>query len=407
MIRVALIALLALPMTAQTAPKPAVPTEDSTIQRFRTHAKPRRVAPKSPLSAEEENTIRRFKESKPSVVFVSSFLKNPDPGSAVPAKLPTGSGTGYVWDEWGHIVTNHHVISAEVDGKLFADVEEVEITLANGKTYKGRVIGTSFAYDIAVIQAFAPLEAMRPIPIGRSRNLQVGQSVMAIGNPFGLDHSLSKGVISALGREIATGYDTWITDSIQTDAAINPGNSGGPLLDRGGCLIGMNTAIAATRGEGSVGVGFALPVDTLNNIVPMLIAKGRIEPRSMGFVTLSPYAAQRTFGITRGLIVSAVDPDTPASRAGLRPLVVDALTGQLKAMGDILLGYQGLDIKSAGQFMAMLEVQAMVEAELPKAAKPKDVVVFDVLREGQIIQVVLNLKKVNPEEKDKALPISI
>jgi S1-C subfamily serine protease len=269
--------LTVLSLAAQTAPKPAPPTEDSTIQRFRMHAKPRGVAPRSPLDAEERNTIKRFKEAKPSVVYVSAFLSNPDPKSTGPAKIPTGSGTGFVWDEWGHIVTNHHVISAEVDGKLLQDAEEVEITLANGKTYKGRVIGRSFAFDIAVIQAFAPLEAMRPIAIGRSSDLQVGQTVLAIGNPFGLDHSLSKGVISALGREIATGYSTWILDSIQTDAAINPGNSGGPLLDAGGRLIGMNTSIVATKSEASVGVGFALPL---------------LQPPRMGFLVFTAAMAQ-------------------------------------------------------------------------------------------------------------------
>ncbi len=404
--RAALILLPVLALAAQTTPKPPPPTEDAVIQRFRAHSTPRAVAPRAPLSADELNTIRRFKEAKPSVVFVSAILKDRDPQTQDVLKIPTGSGTGFVWDEWGHIVTNHHVISAEVNGKLLADVKEVEITLADGKTYKGRVIGSSFAYDIAVLQAFAPLDAMRPIPIGRSRNLRVGQSVLAIGNPFGLDHSLSKGVISALGREIATGYETYITDSIQTDAAINPGNSGGPLLDSGGRLIGMNTAIAATRGEGSVGVGFALPVDTLNHVVPMLISKERIEPPRMGFTTLSPFDAQRLFSITRGLVVSEVEANSPAGRAGLKPLVVDA-AGRLVTMGDILLGYQGLDIKSAGQFMAMLEVQALVQAKLLEKEKPRDEVVFDVLRGGQIIQVVLSLKKVKAGEKEKPLPASI
>lgn len=317
MIRVALLTLLVPILTAQTRPRVAPPTEDTTIQRFRAHAKPRPVAPRAPLNSEERNTIRRFKEAKPSVVYISAFLPNPDPKG--PPKIPTGSGTGFIWDEWGHIVTNRHVISAEVDGKLFADVTEVEITLANGKAYKGRVIGKSFAYDIAVIQAFAPLEAMRPIPLGQRSNLQVGQTVLAIGNPFGLDHSLTKGVISALGREISTGYNTRTTNSIQTDAAINPGNSGGPLLDTSGRLIGMNTAIVATRSEGSVGVGFALPVDTLNNIVPRLIAKGQIETVHMGFTTLTPFDADQVFGIKRGLVVSGVDADTSAARAGLRP----------------------------------------------------------------------------------------
>ncbi len=389
MIRTALIALLALSMAAQTTTKPAVPSEDATIQRFRAHAKPRQVAPGTPMSAEEKNTVRRFKETRPSVVFVSAILKNRDPKTNDITKVPTGSGTGFVWDEWGHIVTNHHVISVEQAGQLLTDVEEVEVTVSTGKTYKGRVIGVSFAYDIAVIQAFAPPEAMRPIPIGQSSSLLVGQSVLAIGNPYGLDHSLSTGVISALGREIATGYRTWILNSIQTDAAINPGNSGGPLLDSGGRLIGMNTAIVATKGEGSVGVGFAIPVDTLNQIVPRLIAKKTLEPPRMGFEAFPGAEALQFFGLARGLLVKSVDPDSPAARAGLRPLELDE-AGRIRSMGDILLGYQGRAIEGVGQFMAMLEVES-----------PKDEIVFDVLRDGQIIKVVMNLKKPKAEEKNK------
>jgi S1-C subfamily serine protease len=393
MIRIALTALLALPLATQNPTKPAVSAEDAAIQRFRAHAKPRPMAPPAPLSAEEKNTHRRFKEAKPSVVFVSALLKNRDPRTQDITKIPTGSGTGFVWDEWGHIVTNHHLISVEQEGRLLTDVDEVEITFSNGKTYKGRVIGTSFAYDIAVIQAFGPPEVMRPIPIGQSSNLRVGQSVLAIGNPYGLDHSLSTGVISALGREIATGYQTAIRNSIQTDAAINPGNSGGPLLDSGGRLIGMNTAIVATKGEGSVGVGFAIPVDTLNQVVPRLIAKERLEPPRMGFVGMPAFEAQQNFGITRGLVVAEVDANTPASRAGLRPLQRDS-KGRITALGDILLAYQGKVIESAGQFMAMLEFLAV-------AGMSQDEVVFDVLREGQIIKVVLDLKKPKVEEKGK------
>jgi S1-C subfamily serine protease len=395
--RAALSVLLPMALAAQTVPTPPIPTEDATIERFRVHAKPRPVAPATPLSAEEKNTIRRFRQTKPSVVFVSAILKDRDPNSQGLRKIPTGSGSGFVWDEWGHIVTNHHVITAEIDGKLVEDVDEVEITLSDGKTYKGRVIGSSFAYDIAVLQAFAPLEAMHPIRIGTSAHLQVGQSVLAIGNPFGLDHSLTRGVISALGREIATGYGTYITNSIQTDAAINPGNSGGPLLDNGGRLIGMNTAIAATKGEGSVGVGFALPVDTLNQVVPRLIARGRLVPPSMGFTTMGPYEAQQAFGITRGLVVTVVDPDTPAARAGLRPLQVDE-AGRFRALGDIILGYQGRAVESAGQFLALLEWMP-----------PQGDVVLDVLRDGQITQITLAMgkTKAKPKEKPQLQPTSI
>ena len=391
MIHPASVALLTLSLAAQNPAKPAVSPEEAAILRFRAHAKPREVAPPAALSAAEKNTIRRFREARPSVVFVSALLKNRDPKTHDIQKIPTGSGTGFVWDEWGHIVTNHHVISVEEGGKLLTDVDEVEVTFSNGKTYKGRVIGTSFAYDIAVIQAFGPPELMLPIPIGQSSNLRVGQSVLAIGNPYGLDHSLTTGVISALGRKIATGYNTWTLNSIQTDAAINPGNSGGPLLDSGGRLIGMNTAIVATKGEGSVGVGFALPVDTLNQVVPTLIAKGQIEPPRMGFQVLSAFDAQQV-GIAHGLVVSDVEPQSPAGRAGLRPLSRDA-SGRI-ILGDILLGYQGEPLDSAGQFLALLEVLAVKGLSM-------DEVVFDVLREDKIIQVTLDLRKPKAAEKGK------
>ncbi|GLH73141.1 2-alkenal reductase [Geothrix limicola] len=394
MIRAALTALMALPLAAQTASKPAPPTEEATIERFRAHAKARPVAPQAPLSPEERNIIRRFKEAKSSVVFVSAIVKGQDPRTLDIAKIPTGSGTGFVWDDWGHIVTNHHVITVEDQGLRIGEVQEVEVTLADGKTYKGRVIGVSFAYDIAVIQAFAPLKDMKPIPIGRSSDLQVGQSVLAIGNPFGLDHSLTRGVISALSRKIDTGYNSSILNAIQTDAAVNPGNSGGPLLDSGGRLVGMNTAITSTSGS-SAGVGFAIPVDTLNDIVPKLIARGRLEPPRMGFEVFTTAAARQTFGITRGLLVMTVDPDSPAGRAGLRPLEVDA-SGQVKSMGDILLGYEGRALESEGQFMAMLEV-------IP----PSDKVVFDVQRDGKVIRIELNLKDTKAGKKVKAQPASI
>jgi S1-C subfamily serine protease len=216
----------------------------------------------------------------------------------------------------------------------------------------------------------------------------VGQAVLAIGNPFGLDHSLSKGVISALGREIATGYRTWILDSIQTDAAINPGNSGGPLLDNSGRLIGMNTSIVATKSEASVGVGFALPVDTLNRVVPRLIARGVLQPPRMGFEVLTAAVAQHIFGVARGLVVLQVAPDSPAALAGLRSVQMDS-AGNLQTIGDILLGYQDRAIESEGQFAAMLELEP-----------PKNEIVFDVLRDGKLIKVTLHL------DQTKAKPAS-
>jgi S1-C subfamily serine protease len=382
--RAVLLALFPLTLLAQSAAK--TPTEESTIQRFRAHAKPRQVASQPPLSAEERNTIRRFREAKPSVVYVTAIAPVQDLRTMDTTKAPQGSGTGFVWDEWGHVVTNHHVITVEQGGMRVGEVDEVEVTLADGKVYKGRVIGSSFAYDISVLQVFAPLESMPPIPVGKSRNLQVGQSVMAIGNPFGLEHSLTKGVISSMGREIDTGYGTRILNAIQTDAAVNPGNSGGPLLDSGGRLIGMNTAIAAATGA-SVGIGFAIPVDTLNQIVPRLIAKGRLDTPRMGIETLNEAYALQNFGVKRGLVILEVEANSPAYRAGLRPLQLDE-KGAVKSLGDILIAYQGRLIENNGQFMAMLELE-------PAANE----VVFDVLRDGTIIKVTLHLDSVKAKPR--------
>lgn len=390
MIRPSLALLLtSLALAAQGPKKPAPPSEDAIIKRFRAFSAPRAVAQRGPLSAEERNTIRRFKEARGSVVYVSAIAPFQNLRTLDITNLPTGAGTGFVWDDYGHVVTNLHVITVEEQGRRIGEAPELQVTLTDGKTYKGKLIGRSFAYDVAVLQVFAPLEAMRPIRVGSSHDLEVGQNVTAIGNPFGLDHTLTKGIISALGREITTDYQTRILDAIQTDAAVNPGNSGGPLLDSAGRLIGMTTAIVATKGEGSVGVGFAIPVDTLNRVVPRLIAKGTLEPPRMGFVALDAYRAQQLFGITRGLVVGQVDPDTPAARAGMRGLALDA-KGEIKGLGDVILGYQGRAVENEGQLMAMLEVEP-----------PKDEVVLDVLRDGKVIQLKLDLKS------RKALPTRI
>lgn len=385
MIRPSLALLLtSLALAAQGPKKPEPPSEDAVIERFRAFSAPRTVAPRGPLSAEERNTIRRFKEARGSVVYVSAIAPFQNLRTLDITNLPTGAGTGFVWDDYGHVVTNLHVITVEEQGRRIGEAPELQVTLTDGKTYKGKLIGRSFAYDVAVLQVFAPLDAMKPIRVGSSHDLEVGQNVTAIGNPFGLDHTLTKGIISALGREITTDYQTRILDAIQTDAAVNPGNSGGPLLDSAGRLIGMTTAIVATKGEGSVGVGFAIPVDTLNRVVPRLIAKGTLEPPRMGFVALDAYRAQQLFGITRGLVVGQVDPDTPAARAGMRGLVLDD-KGEIKGLGDVILGYQGRAVENEGQLMAMLEVEP-----------PKDQVVLDVLRAGKVIQLKLDLKARKP-----------
>ena len=392
MIRPSLALLLtSLALAAQGPEKPQPPSEDAIIARFRAFAAPRGVTRRGPLTQEELNTIRRVKSVKKSVVGITAVLLEKDPQTGAIIRKPVSSGSGFVWDAYGHVVTNHHVVTAEgPEGERMTETPVVEVTLANHKTYKGRLIGFSFAFDIAVVQVFAPLDAMKPIPLGRSNDLQVGQDVMAIGSPFGLDHTLTKGVVSALDRPIPTDYQTRILKGIQTDAAVNPGNSGGPLLDSSGRLIGMNTAIPAATGA-SVGIGFAIPVDTLNQIVPLLIARGQLEPARMGFTVFSAYDAMMRFGVNRGLVVDTVDPDTPAARAGLRGVKRDA-QGNLVQVGDIVLAYQGQPIKDEGQLAALLEA-----AERPK----NDEVVLDVLREDKVIRLNLDLKA------RKALPAGI
>ncbi len=380
MIRRCLVFLLILPVFAQTRPAPTPPTEDATIERFRAKSRPRTITPRGPLSIDEKNTVQRFKDAKASVVYISAIVEARNLTTQDVSRIPSGTGTGFVWDDYGHVVTNHHLITLEEGGRPLLEVREAEVTLADGKTYKGRVIGFSFAYDLAVLQVFAPLAAMKPIPIGSSKNLQVGQDVLAIGNPFGLDHTLTKGVVSALGREIATDYNTRILNAIQTDAAVNPGNSGGPLLDSAGRLIGINTAIQSTSGS-NAGIGFAIPVDTLNRVVPLLIARGQLEPPRMGFAPLDALRSQQLFGITKGIVVAQVDPDTPAGRAGLRGLTVDD-RGLITGLGDVILGYQGRAIENSGQLMAMLEIEPLA-----------DEVVFDVLREGKALQITLRMKE--------------
>ncbi len=375
--------LLCLPLAAQGPKKAEPPTEDAIIQRFRAFARRRTPLPRGPLTRDELNTIRRFKEVKRGVVYITAVVLEKDPQTGAITRTPVSSGSGFVWDQYGHVVTNHHVVTVEgPEGQRLGESKVVEVTLSDGKTYKGRVIGWSFAFDIAVVQVFAPLDALKPIPIGRSKDLQVGQDVMAIGNPFGLDHSLTKGVVSALNRPIPTDYQTRILKGIQTDAAINPGNSGGPLLDSAGRLIGMNTAIPAATGA-SVGIGFAIPVDTLNQIVPLLIARGQLEPPRMGFKVLDPFEAMQA-GINRGLVVDEVEPNSPAQRAGLRGVQRDA-QGNLLRLGDIILAYQGQALKDEGQLAALLEV-----------VQPRDEVVFDVLRDGKVIQLRLDLKGKEP-----------
>ena len=378
---------------------PAAPTalqkqEDAVIAENRKGAKPRPVAKGKPLSALEQERARIFRAARAAVVYVNAStergLINNLTGDVY--RIPAGTGTGFVWDELGHVVTNYHVIKIDVPIPDAASyLENIEVTLSDNHTYKARLIGRSLSDDIAVLHVFAPLKDLTPLPLGASKGLTVGQSVLAIGNPFGLDHTLTGGIVSALGRVIPSSFYTPITGVIQTDAAINPGNSGGPLLDMSGRLIGMNTAIPAITGA-NVGIGFAIPVDTLNKVVPMLIARGQMERPSLGFTSVDPLSAYKNFGVERGIVVRGVEPDSPAARAGLRGLqgLSEAIPTQNPTLGDVIIGFQGKPLDSDVQLADQLDL-------LP----PNTPLVFEVLREGKSITITLRPWEKGPEVKTK------
>lgn len=221
------------------------------------------VTVRGPLADDEKNTIQLFEHSRGSVVFISTSALVQDFWSRNIFAVPKGSGSGFIWDQKGHVITNYHVI---------AGANEAIIKLVDGRSYKAALVGASPAHDIAVLRIGVAFKPPSPIPIGTSHDLKVGQKVFAIGNPFGLDWTLTSGIVSALDRSLSGNSGETIDHLIQTDAAINPGNSGGPLLDSAGRLIGMNTAIYSPNGA-SVGIGFAVPVDTIMRIVPQIIER--------------------------------------------------------------------------------------------------------------------------------------
>jgi len=259
-------------------------------------------------------------------------------------RVPRGTGSGFVWDEQGHIVTNYHVIR---------DAQEALVTLADQTSYQARLVGVSPEHDLAVLQIKVDAGSLPPLPIGTSSDLRVGQSVLAIGNPFGLDHTLTTGVISALNRTIDNDGGGIIEDLIQTDAAINPGNSGGPLIDSAGRLVGINTAIVSPSGA-YAGIGFAVPVDTLNRVVPSLIAFGRYVRPSLGISANDEVSSGllRSLGIA-GIVVLEVAPGSPAARAGLRP--AQSTFGGSVILGDVIQAIDGKPVASLAALNARLD----------------------------------------------------
>ncbi len=270
---------------------------------------PRTVTPRGDLAEDEKSTIAIFKNASPSVVYITTLTQHVNPWTRSVAEVAQGTGSGFIWDSSGLVVTNFHVIR---------NATGANVVLHDHDEYRAELIGVSPDHDLAVLRISAPPRKLQAVSIGTSHDLNVGQKVFAIGNPFGLDQTLTTGVISALGRRIRTIGNRTIDDAIQIDAAINPGNSGGPLLDSAGRLIGVNTTIVSPTGA-SAGVGFAVPVDTVNRVVPQLIASGSYQPPRIGIVINEPLSRPILDRLgAEGVLIVEVQPGTGADRAGLR-----------------------------------------------------------------------------------------
>jgi S1-C subfamily serine protease len=301
----------------------------------------RAVVPRGDLEPDEKETIDLFRKASPSVVYITNLGLRRDLFSMDVTETPQGTGSGFIWETSGYVVTNFHVIQ---------NASSAEVTLEDHSSWPARLVGYEADKDLAVLKIDPPAGKLRALAVGASNDLQVGQKVYAIGNPFGLDQTLTTGIISALDRQIASVSGRSIRGVIQTDAAINPGNSGGPLLDSAGRLIGVNTAI---YGAGTyTGVGFAVPVDTVNRVVPQLIAHGKVVRPGLG-VGLVRKAVARRLGVGNGVLVLEVSPQSGAAEAGLQATRRDR-NGRL-VLGDVIVAIDGKAIDSDDDLATVLE----------------------------------------------------
>ena len=339
------------PSVTATAPEAALPTPLPTPP----------VKPLSPGAGieDENNTIDVFKAAAPATVFVTQKQLVRNSYTRRTQEIPAGSGSGFVWDRDGHIVTNYHVVDG---GSSFT------VTLFNQKSYPAELVGGEPRKDIAVLKIDAPEEDLMPITLPKKGSEQVvGQKAIAIGNPFGLDHTLTTGVVSAIGREVLGYGKVTIKDMIQTDASINPGNSGGPLLDSAGHLLGINAMIYSQSGS-SAGIGFAVPVSTIRRVVPQIIETGHAEQAGLGISILSDDVARRA--AIAGVIIESVMEDSPAAEAGLRGLSTGKNGVEL---GDVIVAideeevltyddlYNALEAKTAGDRVKVKVVREQKE----------------------------------------------
>jgi 2-alkenal reductase len=302
--------------------------------RIETHT--REITPRGSLADFEKTTISIFNAAAPSVVYI--FTEKAVTGFFGTRQVRQGAGSGFLWDGNGHVVTNFHVIEG---------ARRIQIRLESGEAIDATYVGGAPEYDLAVIRVRRTLSNTQPIPVGTSSNLQVGQTVLAIGNPYGLSRTLTTGIISALNRRLPTATGREVVGVIQTDAAINPGNSGGPLIDSSGLLIGVNTAIISGSGS-SAGIGFAVPVDVVNEVVPQLIAKGKFPRPGIGIAVLDEEKTA-ALGIV-GVVIERVIPDSEAERAGLKGIDYDRRT-----LGDVIVAVESTSVANIDDFIRILQ----------------------------------------------------
>ncbi len=333
-------------------------------------AEPRVIQPRGNLAEDEKSTIELFENSRDSVVFITTRQRVMDAWTRNIFSVPSGTGSGFIWDDQGHIITNLHVIKG---------ASEATVRLADGRDYKASLVGASPTHDIAVLRIGISFQRPVPVPLGSSHDLKVGQKVFAIGNPFGLDWTLTTGIVSALDRSLPGGDGRTIDNLIQTDAAINPGNSGGPLLDSAGRLIGINTAIYSPSGA-SAGIGFAVPVDTVNRVVPQIISRGKYIRPAMG-VTVDSKLNQRLTEHLKvtGVVILSVGPGSAAEAAGLKGATITP-EGAIIA-NDIIVAIEDKPIDSVDKLMSRID-----------GFKVGETIKITILRKGQTVEVPVTLQ---------------
>lgn len=327
-------------------------------------SKPRVVSARGELANYEMSTISIFNHAAPSVVYI--FTENAVSGFFGMQEVRQGAGSGFLWDTSGHIVTNFHVLKG---------AQRIQVRLDSGEAIDASFVGGSPDHDLAVIRLRSIPDDITPIPIGVSGDLQVGQAVFAIGNPFGLARTLTTGVISALDRRLPTAGGREVMGAIQTDAAINPGNSGGPLIDSAGRLIGVNTAIISGSGS-SAGIGFAVPVDVVNKIVPLLITNGKVPRPGIGIIVLDEETSAG-LGVV-GAVIDRVMPGSEADKAGLK-----GIDYRRRVLGDIIIGADQRGVTNIDEFLKILhdfEIGEMIVLDVKRgdAVRKVQVKIMDI-----------------------------